>query len=125
MNFHLSMKRPLRIIPLLITFLLINLNICQAQEKSPLEVVNLFHKGYGGPRMDEIADYTTSHFRANKPKLVWVEQAGAEHFNIHKDPHSYVLQKLSSHDIVFLGTRHKKEAILRFVSGVRFSSPST
>jgi len=44
--------------------------------------------------------------------------AGAEHFNIHKDPRSYVLQKLSSHDIVFLGTRHKKEAILRFVSGL-------
>lgn len=42
--------------------------------------------------------------------------AGAQDFNIHKDPHSYVLQKLSSHDIVFLGTRHKREAILQFVS---------
>jgi len=44
--------------------------------------------------------------------------AGAEHSNIHKNPHSYVVQKLRSHDIVFLGTKHKKEAILQFVSGL-------
>ena len=48
--------------------------------------------------------------------LVISKVADAEHFNIHKDPHSYVLQKLSSNDIVFLGTRHKKETILKFVS---------
>lgn len=48
--------------------------------------------------------------------LVISKVADAEHFDIHKDPHSYVLQKLSSNDIVFLGTRHKKEAIVKFVS---------
>ena len=58
--------------PLLITLLLINLGICHAQPKSPIEVVKLFDKCYGRPCMDEIADYTTPKFRDNKPKSVWV-----------------------------------------------------
>ena len=55
-----------------ITFLFNNVCISHAQEKSPVEVVQFFNKSYGGPRMDEIADYTTPKFRGNKPKSVWV-----------------------------------------------------
>jgi hypothetical protein len=67
------MTKACKIIPLLIiAFLFSTLSICHAQPKSPLEVVNLFDKCYGGPRMDEIADYTTPEFRDNKPKSVWV-----------------------------------------------------
>ena len=66
------MNKSLKTISFLIAFLLINSGICQAQEKSPLEVVRLFDKGYGGPQMDEIVDYTTPNFRDNKPKSVWV-----------------------------------------------------
>ena len=66
------MIKSLKAISLLITFLLINSGICQAQEESPIEVVKLFDKGYGGPQMDEIADHTTPRFRDNKPKSVWV-----------------------------------------------------
>jgi uncharacterized iron-regulated protein len=40
----------------------------------------------------------------------------AEHPPIHKEPRTYVLQKLQSNDIVFLGTRHKRKPILDFVS---------
>jgi hypothetical protein len=42
--------------------------------------------------------------------------AHAEHPTIHKDPHTYVLQKLKRNDIVFLGTTHKRKPILDFVS---------
>jgi len=44
--------------------------------------------------------------------------APAEHYNINKDPQSYVLKKLSTYGIVFLGTTHKKGDILKFVSGL-------
>lgn len=67
-----GMIKPFRIISLLIAFLLINSNISYAQPKSPVEVVKLFDKAYGGPLMDQIADYTTPKFRDNKPKSVWV-----------------------------------------------------
>ena len=67
-----GMIESFRILSLLIAFLLINSGICQANEKSPLEVVKLFDKAYGGPLMDQIADYTTPRFRDNKPKSVWV-----------------------------------------------------
>ena len=40
----------------------------------------------------------------------------AGRFSIHKDPRSYVLEKLKSYDIVFLGTRHNKRPILKFLS---------
>ena len=66
------MIKSFKIISLLITFLLINLSISQAQEKSPIEVVKLFDKAYGSPSMDEIANYTTPKFRDNRPKSVWV-----------------------------------------------------
>ena len=66
------MIKSFKIISLLITLLLINLSISQAQEKSPIEVVKLFDKAYGSPSMDEIANYTTPKFRDNKPKSVWV-----------------------------------------------------
>ncbi len=39
-------------------------------------------------------------------------------FDVYKHPQSYVIEKLKSHDIVFLGTTHKKEAILKFVTGL-------
>jgi hypothetical protein len=71
-NNNANMVKSLNAISLLIAFLLINSGICQAQEKSPVEVVKLFDKGYGGPLMDEIADYTSARFRDNKPKSVWV-----------------------------------------------------
>lgn len=102
--------------PILTTLLLFNLSICHAQHKSPFEVVKLFDKSYGAPLMDEIPAYTTPKFRDNRPKSVWVVKADARHLDFHKEPQSYILQKLSSHDIVFLGTRHKKEAILKFVA---------
>jgi len=66
------MIKSFKISSLLITLLLINLSISQAQEKSPIEVVKLFDKAYGSPSMDEIANYTTAKFRDNKPKSVWV-----------------------------------------------------
>ena len=68
----LPMKRLYRIIFLLITFLLFNVTVCYAQEKSPIEVVKLFDKAYGSPSMDEIATYTTPQFRDNRPKSVLV-----------------------------------------------------
>jgi len=71
-NSNGRMIKPFRIISLLIPLLLVNLGICPGQEKSPIEVVKLFDKAYGGPLMDEIADYTTPNFRDNKPKSVWV-----------------------------------------------------
>jgi hypothetical protein len=60
----------IKIIPFAIILFLVN--ICYAQHESPVEVVSLFHKCYGKPCMDEIADYTTARFRNNKPKSVWV-----------------------------------------------------
>ena len=71
-NNNRGMIKLFGVISLLIALLLINLKICYAQHKSPLEVVKLFDKAYGGPCMDEIADYTTPKFRDNKPKSVWV-----------------------------------------------------
>ena len=50
--------------------------------------------------------------------LIIPNVADANGLDLHKDPQSYVLQKLKSHDIVFLGTRHKKEPILKFVAGL-------
>ena len=110
------MKKTTKIIALLISLFLVNLNICHAQEKSPIAVVRLFDKTYGGPRMDEIADYTTPGFRDNKPKSVSAVEADAAGFDVYKHPQSYVIEKLKSHDIVFLGTTHKKEAILKFIA---------
>lgn len=40
----------------------------------------------------------------------------AEDYNIGTYPQSYILEKLKSYDIVFLGTNHKKSSILRLLS---------
>jgi len=40
----------------------------------------------------------------------------AAEYNPNYHPHSYVLNQLKSHDIVFLGTRHKQTPILEFIS---------
>jgi len=42
--------------------------------------------------------------------------AHAEHPPIHTNPHAYVLQKLQSNDIVFLGATHKRKPLLEFIS---------
>jgi len=46
--------------------------VSNAQDKSPVDVVNLFDIHYGGPDMDVIAGYTTAKFRLKRPKSVWV-----------------------------------------------------
>jgi hypothetical protein len=53
-------------------YLLCGFEVSNAQEKSPVDVVNLFDRHYGGPDMDVIAGNTTASFRANRPKSVWV-----------------------------------------------------
>jgi hypothetical protein len=53
-------------------YLLCGFEISNAQDKSAVEVVNLFDSHYGGPDMDVIAGYTTAKFRLNRPKSVWV-----------------------------------------------------
>jgi hypothetical protein len=66
------MKRTPKIVPFLIMFLLTAPSLCQGQQDSPIAVVELFSASYGGPQMDEIADYTTGRFRDNRPKSVWI-----------------------------------------------------
>ena len=39
----------------------------------------------------------------------------ADDFEIHHNPHDYVFDKLQSHDLVLLGTQHKREPILQFI----------
>jgi hypothetical protein len=66
------MKRTLKIMPFMILFLFAAPALCQGQQDSPIAVVELFSASYGGPGMDEIADYTTGRFRDNRPKSVWI-----------------------------------------------------
>ncbi len=67
------MKRLSVIIPIMIiTFLLFNFTLYNAQGKSPIDVVNLYDSCYGRHCMDEIADLTTPIFRNYQPKSVWV-----------------------------------------------------
>jgi hypothetical protein len=40
----------------------------------------------------------------------------ASNYNLNHDPQSYILKKLKSHNIVFLGTKHKQPPILKFIS---------
>jgi hypothetical protein len=42
--------------------------------KSPEQVVELFQKTFGTPRMDEIGPYTTENFRDNLPITVWINK---------------------------------------------------
>ena len=46
--------------------------IAIAQGQTPSDIVNVFVNTYGGPYMDELANFTTPNFRDNKPKSVWV-----------------------------------------------------
>ena len=40
----------------------------------------------------------------------------AADYEIHHNPKEYVLDKFQSHDLLMLGTRHKREPILQFIS---------
>lgn len=44
------------------------------------------------------------------------QYAKSAEYDLNKDPQSYVLNKLKTHDIVFLGTRHQQPVILSFIS---------
>jgi len=50
----------------------LTLDTAYAEQGSPTEVVKLFSSYYGGAQMDKMADFTTGHFRDDKPKSVWV-----------------------------------------------------
>lgn len=41
---------------------------------SPKQVVELYQKAFGTPRMDEIGPYTTENFRNDLPITVWVNR---------------------------------------------------
>ena len=45
-----------------------------------------------------------------------LDSFASDHIPINHNPKSYVLSKLQTHDIVFLGTRHKQPPILIFIS---------
>lgn len=49
-------------------YLLYGFEVSNAQEKSAVDVINLFDSRCGGPDMDVIAGYTTAKFRLNRPK---------------------------------------------------------
>ncbi len=67
------MRLPFKIIFFLIfVSFLCGFEVSNAQDKSPVDVVNLFGSHYGGPDMDVIAGYTTAKFRLSRPKSVWV-----------------------------------------------------
>ncbi len=53
-------------------YLLCGFGVSNAQDKSAVDVVNLFDSHYGSPDMDAIAGYTTAKFRLNRPKSGWV-----------------------------------------------------
>ena len=38
------------------------------------------------------------------------------YYRIHHNPKEYVPDKFQSHDLIMLGTRHKQETILKFIS---------
>ncbi len=67
------MRIPFKIIFfLMFVYLLCGFEVSNAQDKSPVDIVNLFDRHYGGSDMDVIAGNTTASFRANRPKSVWV-----------------------------------------------------
>jgi hypothetical protein len=67
------LKIPFKIIFfMMFVYLLCGFEVSNAQDKSAVDVVNLFNSQYGGPDMDAIAGYTTAKFRLNRPKSVWV-----------------------------------------------------
>jgi hypothetical protein len=42
--------------------------------KSPEQIVELYQKSFGTPRMDEIGPYTTDNFRDKMPITVWINK---------------------------------------------------
>jgi len=45
-------------------------------------------------------------------------QIDAADYRIHNNSQEYVLGKFQSHDLVMLGTRHKRQPILQFISNL-------
>jgi serine/threonine protein kinase len=50
--------------------------------------------------------------------IIYPLNSQATGYNLNHNPQSYVIEKLKSHDIVLLGTRHKQPAILNFISEI-------
>lgn len=48
--------------------------------------------------------------------LIFQQNAHGTDYTLHHNPQSYVLNKFQTHDIVFLGTRHKQPPIFEFIS---------
>jgi hypothetical protein len=48
--------------------------------------------------------------------LAFTSIVSGSDYGVNTDPQSYILEKLKTHHIVFLGTTHKKSAILQFLS---------
>lgn len=44
----------------------------QNNQKTPLEIVEIFMSSYGTPKLSQLAYYTTPYFRNYKPKELWV-----------------------------------------------------
>ena len=44
----------------------------QSNQKTPLEIVEIFMTTYGTPKVSQLAYYTTPYFRNYKPKELWV-----------------------------------------------------
>ena len=44
----------------------------RSDQKTPLEIVEIFMSTYGTPKVSQLAYYTTSYFRNYKPKELWV-----------------------------------------------------
>lgn len=44
----------------------------QSDQKTPLEIVEIFMSTYGTPKVSQLAYYTTPYFRNYKPKELWV-----------------------------------------------------
>ena len=58
-----------------ITFVLIPsclLYVKQSNQKTPLEIVEIFMSTYGTPKLSQLAFYTTPYFRNYKPEELWV-----------------------------------------------------
>lgn len=68
------LKAVFKICIALITLLFLQANSLHAEPLTPVEVVKIFIAGYGTGLMDKAAEVTTSSFRENKPKSVWVTE---------------------------------------------------
>ncbi len=50
--------------------------------------------------------------------IILPQNSQTDDYNLNYHPHSYVLKKLKTHNIVLLGTRHKQPAIINFISEI-------